>query len=81
MTGNITMTSGKSVLRAGVGRSWINGRDTAIIRTTSYNGYDAIASMKTTNGAWEIGVYTNNNLWFTYTPDTQYNAGTNSGYK
>lgn len=80
MTGNLTMTTGKSVLRAGTSRSWINGRDTAIIRTTSYSGYDAIASMKTTNGAWEIGVYTSNNLWFTYTPDTQYNSNTNSGY-
>lgn len=66
--------------RAGVSRSWINGRDTAIIRTTSYSGYDAILSMKTTNGAWELGVYTSNILYFVYTPDTQYNAGQNSGY-
>ena len=80
MTGDITMTSGKSIKRAGVSRSWINGRDTAIIRTTSYSGYDAILSMKTTNGAWELGVYTNNILYFVYTPDTQYNAGTNSSY-
>lgn len=80
MTGNLTMTAGKSVVRAGVSQSWINGRDKAIIRTTSYSGYDAIASMKTSNGAWDIGVYTSNNLWFTYTPDTNYNSNTNSGY-
>ena len=80
MTGNLTMTAGKSVQRAGVSQSWINGRDKAIIRTTSYSGYDAIASMKTTNGAWEMGVYTSNILYFTYTPDTNYSSGTNSGY-
>lgn len=66
--------------RAGVSRSWINGRDTAIIRTTSYSGYDAILSMKTTNGAWELGVYTNNILYFVYTPDDKYSAGSNTGY-
>jgi hypothetical protein len=36
--------------------------------------------MKTTNGSWDMGVYTNNNMYFTYTPDTNYNAGANSGY-
>ena len=68
------------IYRTGVSRSWINGRDTAIIRTTSYSGYDAILSMKTTSGAWELGVYTDNKLYFTYTPDSKYNSGTNSGY-
>jgi len=80
MTGNITMTSGVNVRRAGVSRSWINGRDTALVRTTSYSGYDAITSMKTTNGAWEMGVYTDDKMYFTYTPDAQYNAGSNSSY-
>jgi hypothetical protein len=37
--------------------------------------------MKTTDGSFEIGVYTSNNLWFTYCPDAQYNAGSNSNYK
>ena len=80
MTGNLTMNSGAAVARPGVSQSWINGRDKAIIKTTSYSGYDAIASMKTTDGAWEMGVYTSNNLWFTYTPDSNYNTGTNSGF-
>lgn len=70
----------KPISRAGVSKSWINGRDTAIIRTTSYNGYDAITSMKTTDGAWEMGVYTDNIMYFVYTPDAKYNSGTNNGY-
>ena len=79
-TNGTNFTCNKPIARAGVSRSWINGRDTAIIRTTSYSGYDAILSMKTTNGAWELGVYTSNICYFVYTPDTQYNAGTNSSY-
>jgi hypothetical protein len=47
---------------------------------SSYNAYSALASMKTTNGAWEMGVYTSDNMYFTYTPDTNYNSGTNNGY-
>ena len=36
-----------------------------------------MASIKTNNGSWEIGAYTNNTLFFTYITDTDYNAGTN----
>jgi len=60
--------------------SWINGRDSAAVRVAKYNNYHAGLSMKTTNGSWEIGVYTSNNLWFTYCPDSYYNAGNNAGY-
>jgi hypothetical protein len=68
------------ISKAGGSSSWINGRDRALVRLNSYNAYSAITSMKTTNGAWEMGVYTNDNMWFTYTPDTNYNAGNNNGY-
>lgn len=68
------------ISKAGGSSSWINGRDRALVRLSSYNAYSAITSMKTTNGAWEMGVYTNDNMWFTYTPDTNYNAGNNNGY-
>ena len=79
MTGSITLSGNTTqIKKAGTSASWINGRDQAAVRITSYNAYNAGLSMKTTNGSWEIGVYTNDNLWFTYAPDANYNAGTNS---
>lgn len=81
MTGDITMSGdGTQLLKAGTSSSWINGRDKALVRLTSYNAYSAISSMKTTNGSWEMGVYTSDWMYFTYCPDTNYNAGNNSGY-
>lgn len=68
------------ISKAGSSSSWINGRDKALVRLSSYSAYSAITSMKTTDGAWEMGVYANNNMWFTYTPDTNYSSGTNNGY-
>ena len=59
-------------------KSWINGRDSAAVRVARFNNYHAGLSMKTTNGSWEIGVYTSNNLWFTYASDANYNANTNT---
>ena len=74
------LSSSGQITCTGRSTSWISGRDSAMIRTTSYTGYGAITSMKTTDGAWEMGVYTSNNMYFTYTPDTYYNSGTNNGY-
>ena len=65
--------------RVGISKSWYNGRDGAIIRQTSYTGYNAIVSAKTTNGSWEIGPYSNNYLHFVYVPDTSYSGSTNTG--
>jgi hypothetical protein len=45
---------------------------------SSYSGYNAIASMKTTNGDWSMGVYSDNKMYFTYIQDTHYNSGTNT---
>ena len=60
--------------------AFVNGRDTAAVKVPIYNSYHAGLSMKTTNGSWEIGIYTYDNLWFTYVPDTQYSRQQNSGY-
>ena len=79
MTGSITLSGGTTqIKKAGSSASWINGRDQAAVRITDYNAYNAGLSMKTTNGSWEIGVYTSDNMWFTYAPDANYNAGTNT---
>ena len=78
---NITYAGGTisgSLSRAGVSKSWYQGRDSAIIKTTSYSGYDAILSMKTTAGDWALGVYNNNIMYFTYILDSNYSANTNT---
>jgi hypothetical protein len=49
-----------------------------MLRINSYSGYNAIASMKTTDGDWSLGVYANNTLYFTYITDTNFNANTNT---
>ena len=74
--GNIGILNGK-VRVPGFSTSWVNGRDSAVVRISSYSGYNAITSMKTTNGSWENGVYTNDRMYFNYVPDSNYNAGTN----
>lgn len=83
MTGNITLkntgnTVNAHIVRSGISQSWYQGRNSAMIKTTSYSGYDAILSMKTTAGDWALGVYSDNKLYFTYILDSNYNANTNT---
>ena len=74
-----TLGTTAQLSRVGISKSWWGGRDAAIIRQTSYTGYNAIISAKTTNGSWELGPYSNNYLHFAYVPDTSYNGSTNTG--
>ena len=50
-----TMTG--QIQKAGVSSNWINGRIGAMIRMNSISQYSVFASIKTTNGSWEIGTY------------------------
>lgn len=69
-------------------RSWIKARDGALVRMTASPNSNSIASVmsiKTVNGAWDIvsggsSVTGTNGLFFLYTPDEQYNSGTNRGF-
>lgn len=79
MTGDITLNnSNVNITRTGISQSWYQGRNSAIIKTTSYSGYDSILSMKTTAGDWSLGVYNDNKLYFTYILDSNYNANANT---
>lgn len=71
-----TMTA--PISKAGTSVSWFQGRNTTIIKTTSYSGYNALVSMKTTNGSWDLGVYTNDTAYLTYITDSNYNANQNT---
>lgn len=70
------------IRKNGVSSSWIKGRDNAMIRTSSLNGYSVIASIKTTNGTWEIGAYDQSSyfddLIFSYCTDTNYSDNNNT---
>lgn len=70
------------IRKNGVFSSWIKGRDNAMIRTSSLNGYSVMASIKTTNGTWEIGAYDQSSyfddLIFSYCTDTNYSNNNNA---
>lgn len=72
--GSLKMTASNS--------NWIDGRDNAKIKISGVNGYNPAMTIPTPNGSWEIGTYKvnadyNDCLLFSYTTNTDYNAGTN----
>ena len=76
---NGNIEAAKQFRRVGISSSWYNGRDNAVLRMTSSSGYSVLASMKTTNGTWDIGNY-NSSSWhdillFNYKSDTSYANG------
>lgn len=76
--GHLILADTKFIRRNGYDVSWIQGRDGAILRQTTYTGYNPIISSKTTDGDWSLGPYSNNIMYLTYCTDTNYNAGTNN---
>ena len=77
-----TLTANAQLQRAGKSVTWVNGREGAIIRTTSGGSstsaqYCPIFSEKSTNGSWEFGAYTGDIAHLIYITDTNYTAGTN----
>ena len=71
-----TLNNGAQISRAGKSQSWVNGRDGALIRTTSVDGYSPIISMKTVNGSWEFGTYNysgwEDKITISYVSDSNY---------
>lgn len=78
VAGGTLSTSSSQISRGGSSTSWYLGRSNAMLKISSYSGYNAIASMKTTNGDWSMGVYTNDIMYFTYVTDSNFNAGNNT---
>ena len=80
----IDNTGNTKIRRNGVGSQWIHGRNNALIGMTSNNGYSAFASIKTSNGSWDIGAYNDtgyyDDLVFTFIEDSKYNANVNDIY-
>ena len=78
LSGGTLSTSASQISRGGSSTSWYLGRSNAMLKISSYSGYNAITSMKTTNGDWSMGVYTNDIMYFTYVTDSNFNAGNNT---
>lgn len=83
MTGNLSFSDANiGIRRVGRSTSWIGGRDGALLRTTSINGYSPAISIKTTSGSWEIGAYNYTGfqecLVLSYATDANYSASNNS---
>lgn len=81
ITGNLILaTQDSQIQRVGKSVSWVQGRNGAIVRTTSSgaNQYIPVVSAKSQNGSWEMGTYQNDILHLTYITDANYNAGTNA---
>ena len=79
VSGSLTFNNENiGIQRVGRSVNWNKGRDSALAKTTSINGYGALDSIKTTNGSWDIGAYNNtsytDDLLFTYVTDAQYNG-------
>ena len=72
------LTAANAFTKEGQSVAFIKGRDTALIKTTSYSGYNAAFSLKTTAGDWSFGVYNNNSAYLTYASDTNYSSNTNT---
>ena len=74
--GTITGT----IIRSG-GGSWISARNNVAVRgtATTKDSWNPVVGQATPNGYWTIGnLASNDNLAFSYTSNTNYNAGTNS---
>lgn len=84
-TYDINVPQTGQILKNGVSKSWVNGRDGAGFRMNTINQYSPAISLKTSTGSWEIGTYDNNTwkerLIFTYTTDTNYSNNNNEANK
>lgn len=83
LTVNYDMYIGGQVQRNAKSISWNKGREGALLRETSSNGYHTLWSLKTKDGSWEFGEYNHGNDWdnvplLSYITDTNFNNGNNA---
>ena len=78
--GNIRATG--QIIREASSQMWYSGREGALLRETSAFGYHTLWSLKTTDGSWDFGEYTesgwNNVPVLSYITDSNYNSGNNT---
>lgn len=79
--GNIRASG--QIVREAFSAYWYGGREGALLRETSSNGYHTLWSLKTANGSWDFGEYNHDNdqknvPLLSYITDTDYNNGNNA---
>ena len=78
-------SSALSITGQGRSSSWVAGRDNALVKMSTISGYSPFASIKTTNGSWEIGTYDVSSfadyLVFSYIQDSDYKKNNNTPTK
>lgn len=71
---------GNGVWRVGHGSSWINGRDAALVRNSTFDAsagaFWPVTSCKCANGSWDVGTL-GDDYYFSYAADTDYTSGNN----
>lgn len=77
------MNNGAQITRKAKDVSWVQGRDSALIKDTTSSGYHALWSLKTKEGSWEFGEFqndinTDNVPVLTYITDTNYTNKNNT---
>lgn len=79
VSGNIRASG--QIVREGSSQMWYHGRAGALLRETSAFGYHTLWSLKTTDGSWDLGEYTesgwNNVPVLSYVTDTDFNNENN----
>ena len=83
LTVNDDIWIGGQVIRNAKSNAWNKGRNSALLRETSSDGYHTLWSLKTKDGSWEFGEYNINNDWnnvplLSYITDTDFNNGNNA---
>lgn len=80
VSGNIRAAG--QIIREASSQMWYSGRNGALLRETSAFGYHTLWSLKTTDGSWDFGEYTesgwNNVPVLSYITDYNFNNGYNA---
>lgn len=80
VSGNIRAAG--QIIREASSQTWCSGREGALLRETSAFGYHTLWSLKTTDGSWDFGEYTesgwNNVPVLSYITDHNFNNGQNA---
>lgn len=80
---NYNISIGGQVYGGAKNSTWNKGRERALLRETSSDGYHSLWSLKTKDGSWDFGEYNYDSDWnnvplLTYITDTDFNKGNNA---
>ena len=79
---NYNISVNGQVYRGAKNSTWNKGRERALLRETSSDGYHSLWSLKTKDGSWDFGEYNHDDDWnnvplLSYVTDDDFNNGPN----